>query len=167
MTPRFRKFLAASQIAGAAAVLYEPFDFAATGFIVEWWYWVAMLGLGGLAVMAGLWLWRDDALGWGLSPLLQALQIVQFQTSSFVLSIKAGLQLPLTISGMGTGLGVDFEGDFTIGSGTDMFWYVSINLFSLYALYALLRYGPGSATAPDRDSRWWSPRDDPDPQTYH
>ena len=115
MNPRFRTFLAGSEVAGGIAVLVVPFALTFQGLAVAWWYWPLLLCFGGLAVGAGVWLWRDDVRGWKVSRMLQALQIVQFQTSSFGLGVLAGVQMP---------------------------WYVSINFFSAYALYALLRSGP-------------------------
>lgn len=155
MNPRFRKFLAASQVLGGLMVLYVPFDFLLARLIAEWWFWMGALCYGGLAVMAGMWLWRDEAGGWAMSSIVQALQIVQFQSSSFRLIIEAGVQMRLFISTMGVDAGPGFDGSFSIDhyGGGGWSWWISINLFSIYAVYALLRYGPDREVTPHRDGQ--------------
>jgi hypothetical protein len=106
---------------------------------LDWWYWVLLESFGGAAVAAGVLLWRGDPRGWHLSRLMQALQVVQFQTTSFGLAMAAGFQVRLLISGTNVSAGPAFYGTFSITGGTDLPWWVSINFFAIYALYALSR----------------------------
>jgi hypothetical protein len=106
---------------------------------LDWWYWVLVESFGGAAVAAGVLLWRGDPRGWRLSRLMQALQIVQFQTPSFGLAVTAGLQVRLLISETRISAGPAFYGTVSITAGTDLPWWVSINFFAMYALYALSR----------------------------
>lgn len=147
MHPHFRKFIAGSQVVGGLAVVAVPMILSRQGFTVAWWYWLLLWSFGGSAMAAGFWLWRDEPRGWKLSRLLQALQIVQFRTSTLGISILAGFQLRVVVSATQFTVGPAFEGSLAITAGQAMPWFVSINFFSAYALYALLRSGPADAPA--------------------
>lgn len=143
MSPRFRKFLAASEIGGGLIVMGLPVLVSLQGAGIAWWYWILFECFGVLAVMAGRWLWRDEPVGRELSGLIQAVQIVQFQTSTLGFSALAGFQLRLTISETGFNFGPAFYGTIGITVGQGMPWFIMINFFSMYALYALIRSAPG------------------------
>ena len=83
MSKSFRKFLAATEAAGGVAVLALPGILSRQGYSLDWWYWILLASFGGFAVAAGIWLWRDDPRGWTLSRILQAAQIIQFQTAAW------------------------------------------------------------------------------------
>lgn len=148
MNPRFRKFLAGSEVGGGLSVLALPVILSMQGFTIAWWYWLLVAAFGGAAIAAGVWLWRDEPRGRTLSALIQALQIVQFQTSTFGISLLAGLQLRLLVTAAEFNVGPAFHGSlaFTVGQGLP--WSISINFFSAYALYALLRSPPAHARDP-------------------
>lgn len=145
MHPNFRKFIAGSQIAGGIALSIVPIAMTRAGSAVTWWYWTAFIVIAAAAVAAGVWLWRDEARGWSLSKVLQALQIVQFQTSSFGFALLVGLQLRLQISETEFTIRPAFSGTAALLFGTGLPWFVSINFLAAYALYALLRSRPGDA----------------------
>jgi hypothetical protein len=147
MRSGFRKFLAISEVVGGLAVLALPVVLSMQGFTIAWWYWLLVWSFGGAAVAAGVWLWRDEPRGRTLSALIQALQIVQFQTSTFGISALAGLQLRLLVTDAEFNVGPAFHGSLTFTMGQGMPWSITINFFSLYALYALLR----SPHAQERD----------------
>lgn len=151
MSPRFRRFLAASEIAGGLAVVVVPVILSRQGFTVAWWYWLLLWSFGGSAMAAGFWLWHDEPRGWKLSRLLQALQIVQFRTSTLGISVLAGFQLRLVVSGTQFTVGPAFEGSLAINLGQAMPWFVSINFFSAYAIYALSRSGPAGGRGAEHD----------------
>jgi hypothetical protein len=145
----FRKFLAATQAVGGLAVLATPVLLTAQGFAVAWWYWLLLGCLGGAAVTGGIELWRDEPRGWRLSRIIQALQIVQIQTSSWGIAIAAGFQLRLLVSEASITAGPAFYGTFALTAGENLPWWLSINFFSAYAFYALLRSDPHRRRATD------------------
>lgn len=153
MTARLRKFLAVTQVAGGLSVLALPAMLSAQGLVLAWWYWVLLESFGGTAVAAGIWLWRSDPRGWWLSKLLQALQIVQFQTTSFGVGVLAGFQARLLVTETKFEVGPAFHGTLLITYGENLPWWFSINFFALYALYILHRAEPGvDASPPERPS---------------
>jgi hypothetical protein len=139
MNPHFRKFLAASQFVGGMAVVALPVILSAQGHSVAWWYWILLAGFGGLTMAAGVWLWRDQPRGRDWSALIQALQIVQFRTSTLGITILAGFQLRLLVSDTEFTVGPAFHGAAGVTVGQAMPWFISINFFAAYAVYALLR----------------------------
>lgn len=139
MNPRFRKFLAASEFVGGMAVVALPITVSRQGLSVAWWYWILLVGFGGLTMAAGVWLWRDEPRGRDWSAAIQALQIVQFRTSTLGITILAGFQLRLLVSSTEFTVGPAFHGAAGVTTGQAMPWFISINFFSAYALYALLR----------------------------
>ena len=145
MSPRFRKFLAASEIGGGLIVIGLPVLLSFQDYPVEWWHWILFESFGVLAVAAGRWLWRADPRGRELSTLIQAVQIIQFRTSTLGISAQAGFQFRLLMSEGNFNIGPGFQGTFFISMGEGMPWFISINFFSMYALYALLRSGPAEA----------------------
>lgn len=153
MTAGFRKFLAITQLAGGLAVLGLPMLLSRQGYTLAWWYWALLESFGGTAVVAGVWLWRKDPRGWRLSSILQAIQLVQFQTTTYGVNILAGFQLRLQVSETGFEVGPGFRSSFGIVAGKDLPWWISINFFAAYALFALYRSEPGTdegpASAPD------------------
>lgn len=152
MSNWFRRFLAATEAAGGLTVLALPAILSGQGYTLAWWYWVLLESFGGTAVAAGIWLWRDEPRGWRLSRWLQASQIVQFQTASLGIAIIAGLQLRVLLSATGFKVGPAFYGSFSIVVGESMPWWVSINFFSAFALYRLLRSGPGAGKTVEEKS---------------
>lgn len=147
MSERLRKFLAITEAAGGLLVLALPAILSTQGYSLKWWFWILLESFGGTAVAAGVWLWRGEPRGWKLSRIIQALQIVQFQTASFGIAILAGFQLRLLVSATGFTVGPAFNGAFSLTVGQNMPWWVSINFFSAYALFVLLRSGPERASA--------------------
>lgn len=142
-----RKFLAATQGAGGLSVLAAPVMMSARGLTLAWWYWILLESFGGCAVAAGIWLWRGDPRGWRLSRIMQALQIVQFQTARFGVAAVAGFQLRLLISEESVTVGPAFYGVFSIVAGRELPAWLNINFFAVYVLYALSRSGPSPESA--------------------
>jgi hypothetical protein len=143
MSPRFRKFLAASEIGGGLILIVLPVLVTLQGAGIAWWYWILFECFGLLAVMAGRWLWRDEPVGRELSGLIQAVQIFQFQTSTLGVTAMAGFQLRLTVSETNVEFGPGLHGTIGFTAGQGMPWFIMINFFSMYALYALIRSAPG------------------------
>lgn len=138
MSDRFRKIVAGSEIAGGAVVMVLTL-WPALQRVLPAWYLVSTEGLGGMAIAAGLWLWRDDDRGWTLSRLLQGLQVAQIWTPGFSFAVVVGLQCNLYVGATQFGIQPGFYGSFVLGNVYRGEWKVALNLFALAAFVALWR----------------------------
>jgi len=81
------KFLGASEIAGGALILLG-------GIVapnIPLWYQIASLLVGSYAIAAGIWTWKNSPVGYWLSLPLQAVQLFQIVTSTFLIKPIVGI----------------------------------------------------------------------------
>lgn len=148
LAPRFRRFVAASQVVGGTLVigLYVWLPIAGVG--VPWWYAALLEGFGATALAAGVWLWRDAPRGYSLSRVLQALQLVQFQSATLSYGLILGFNLALSASEARINLGPGLYGAFNLAWGTSPPSSVTINLLAAFVLILLWGARPAAEVEP-------------------
>lgn len=134
----FRRLIAGSQIAGGALVMLIVLSgFFGAGTFVGWWYAAAVEALGVFAVLAGVWLWRDDPRGYSLSRLVQGLQVVKFQLLGLTYAVSAGFELKLALGGGTLSTGAGVQGAVTLWIGSTPQAFVVINVLAAVAFILL------------------------------
>ena len=123
-----------------------PFLGVAQGGAPYVWFWVLVESVGVAAVAGGVWLWKDEPRGYRLSALVQAIQIIQIQTAAFGFGVMAGFQVRVYVSPSAFTVGPAFYGTMFITSGADQ-WWVTVNLFAIFAMVVLMRQVWSSAIA--------------------
>jgi hypothetical protein len=146
LSSRFRKLIAVSEIAGGAAVMLLIPLTIVQGIGLAWWYATFLEGLGVFGIVAGYWLWRDDPRGYGLSRLVQALQILKIQLAGVVFDVSAGMEVNLTVSNSATNFGAGIRGAFSVAVGQARPHVVIVNVLAAIALILLWNAEPAPAT---------------------
>jgi hypothetical protein len=149
LSSRFRRLVAVSEIAGGAAVMLLIPLTIVQGVGLAWWYATFVEGLGVFGIVAGYWLWRDDARGYGLSRLVQGLQMLKIQLAGVVFDVSAGLEVNLTVSNAATNFGAGIRGAFSVAVGQARPHVVIVNVLAAIALILLWNAEPAHSTIGD------------------
>ena len=149
LSSRVRRLIALSEIVGGAAVMLLLPLTIVQGVGLAWWYATFIEGLGVFGIVAGYWLWRDDARGYGLSRLVQALQILKFQLAGVVFEASAGLEVNVTVSNTAINFDTGIRGAFSVAVGQERPHIVIVNVLAAIALILLWNAEPASATIDD------------------
>jgi hypothetical protein len=152
LSPRVRKAVAGAQVAGGVGVLVLG---AVYGSGMPALYLLWLESFGGLAVVAGVWLWRDQARGYVLTRALQLAQLVRIQSPLVSYAAYAGFFVDLSHTSTRINFSPGFRAAFSIGVGTGAPFGVAVNLWAAALLLALLK-----ARAPSDE-----PADRPQPPT--
>lgn len=106
---------------------------------VPLWYVSTAQGLGVLAIVAGVRLWRGERNGILLSRGLQALQVVQVYTAPLSYALVLGAHITQDFLSTSGRMRLGVSGTFTLLSGSTGPRGVSINVLALGALITLFR----------------------------
>jgi hypothetical protein len=155
-----RRSIAALQIVGAVLVVYSLSGEMAQRFshrdfpvAVEYLIALFLFAACALAISAGVLLWRDRPSGYGLSIVVQALQVPLLMSSFLNFSLMLGLGLWFYVSRSDGSWGVEAKfrfGEtyrFSVASAGGSF-EIGVNLVACYFIYllwrAVARSAPGS-----------------------
>src|SRR5689334_18439688 len=123
------KFLGASEITGGALVLLG-------GIVapnIPLWYQIASLLVGSYAIAAGIWTWKNSPVGYWLSLPLQAVQLFQIVTSTFLIKPIVGIHASVFVWTNG-----GFSGTLGIWSaGHGEYPCLGVNFLALASIYLL------------------------------
>ena len=133
------RFIAISEITGGTLLVLGT---AATlnNSQIPLWYQAASFLLSFYAIAAGISLWKNNSLGRWFSLMLQAIQLVQFATTNFLLKILVGFHLSVFIfSGGGLNIAPGVAGSLGLwGPGHTQTPGMGINLLALGSLLLFL-----------------------------
>ena len=129
------KFLGASEIAGGALILLG-------GIVapnIPLWYQIASLLMGSYSIAAGIWTWKNSPIGYWLSLLLQAVQLFQIVTSTFLIKPTVGIHASVFIwTNGGFSISPGFSGTLGIwGAGHGEYPGLWLNLLAFASVYLL------------------------------
>jgi hypothetical protein len=136
LSPRVRKAVAGAQVAAGIGVmvLSAVYGGGMPGLYLLWFE-----SFGGLAVAAGVWLWRDEARGYVLTRALQLAQLVRIQSPLLSYTAYAGFFVDLSHTPTSVNISPGFRAAFNIAFGTGAPLSVAVNLWSAALLLALLK----------------------------
>jgi hypothetical protein len=127
-------------MSGGALLVATPAFLWADSASIPLWYHVGSFGIGALALVAGVLLWRGLSPGRWLSVLVQAIQVLQISKATFLVKIIVGVQLTIFfLEAGGIKISPGFAGSLGIwGAGHTEPNGVGCNLFALSAMAGLL-----------------------------
>ncbi len=106
MPTGLRRAIAISEVPGGVLGLLSVMTFARAGGVPAFVLLVLSV-LGGLSILAGVALWRNDILGRRISLVLMAAQVVQVQSTVLAYRVLLGVQFSVWIrNGGGFGVGI-------------------------------------------------------------
>jgi len=140
------KFLGASEIDGGALILLG-------GIVapdIPLWYQIASLLVGSYAIAAGIWTWENSPVGYWLSLPLQAVQIFQIVTGTFLMKPIVGIHASVFVwTNGGFSISPGFSGTLGIwDAGHGEYPGVGVNLLAfalIYLLFLAIRSNAGTA----------------------